>query len=503
MESRKRARTTEVAGASAEAPPATARPPSTPVTATPPPPPTTCPFLDTVNRHHLDFDFAKQCSVSGHDFNVYACLVCGKFFQGRGTSTHAYTHSLHDAHHVFINLHTARVYCLPDGYEILDASLRDIQDMLDPHFAAPEIARLDASPLYARSIDGAEYMPGLVGLNSIRRSDHVNVIIQSLVRVPLLRDYFLRPEHYAHALGSPLVIEFGRLTRKVWSPHNFKGHVSPHELLQAISQASKNRFKVGVVADPMDLLAWLLNSLHACLGGTRRPGSSVIHDAFQGTVRVTTEAAATTAAARRGDGGNNDEDDSIAAAGNAVETQFLFLTVDVPPPPLFKDALERNIIPQVPIFSCLSKFDGRTSQEMTNGDRRRYVITRLPRHLILHVKRFSKNTQGFVEKNPTIVNTPVRNLDLAAYCDASATATATPSTKYDLISSVQHDGSPERGSYRVCVHFRANKSWYELQDLHCSDVHPQLVSVSESYIQFYASQQSLAEREPVMPMRED
>ena len=38
----------------------------------------------------------------------------------------------------------------------------------------------------------------------------------------------------------------------------------------------------------MDFLAWLLNALHAALGGTRKPGSSIIHKALQGTVRVAT-----------------------------------------------------------------------------------------------------------------------------------------------------------------------------------------------------------------------
>lgn len=38
---------------------------------------------------------------------------------GRGTSTHAYTHSVSDSHHVFLNLHTLKFYCLPDNYEII------------------------------------------------------------------------------------------------------------------------------------------------------------------------------------------------------------------------------------------------------------------------------------------------------------------------------------------------------------------------------------------------
>jgi hypothetical protein len=43
-----------------------------------------CPYLDTINRVVLDFDFEKLCSVSMSTHNIYACLVCGKYFQGAG-----------------------------------------------------------------------------------------------------------------------------------------------------------------------------------------------------------------------------------------------------------------------------------------------------------------------------------------------------------------------------------------------------------------------------------
>ena len=82
-----------------------------------------CPYLDTINRTVLDFDFEKLCSVSLTRINVYACLVCGKYFQGRGSNTHAYTHSVAEYHHVFLNLLSLRFYCLPDNYEIIDSSL--------------------------------------------------------------------------------------------------------------------------------------------------------------------------------------------------------------------------------------------------------------------------------------------------------------------------------------------------------------------------------------------
>ena len=84
------------------------------------------------NFQVLDFDFEKFCSVSLSNLNVYGCLVCGKYFGGRAESSHAFTHSLEQDHHVFINLHTEKVYCLPDGYEVSDPSLEDIRSVLNP-----------------------------------------------------------------------------------------------------------------------------------------------------------------------------------------------------------------------------------------------------------------------------------------------------------------------------------------------------------------------------------
>lgn len=36
-----------------------------------------------VLRSVLDFDFEKLCSISLSHINAYACLVCGKYFQGK------------------------------------------------------------------------------------------------------------------------------------------------------------------------------------------------------------------------------------------------------------------------------------------------------------------------------------------------------------------------------------------------------------------------------------
>ncbi|GFW69828.1 hypothetical protein TNCV_2549431 [Trichonephila clavipes] len=127
----------------------------------------------------LDFDFEKLCSVSISRINVYACLVCGKYFQGRGTNTHAYMHSVQAGHHVFLNLQTLRFYCIPDNYEIIDSSLDDITYVLKPTFTKEEISILDRNDKLSRAYNGTTYMPGIVGLNNIKANDYCNVILQT------------------------------------------------------------------------------------------------------------------------------------------------------------------------------------------------------------------------------------------------------------------------------------------------------------------------------------
>jgi hypothetical protein len=46
----------------------------------------------------------------------------------------------------------------------------------------------------------------------------------------------------------------------------------------------------------------------------------------------------------------------------AKQSPFLFLTLDLPPAPLYQDELEQNIIPQVPLITILNKYSGIQAQ---------------------------------------------------------------------------------------------------------------------------------------------
>lgn len=78
----------------------------------------------------------------------------------------------------------------------------------------------------------------------------LSLSFQALSNVPPLRNYFLEEENYCGIRRPPgdimflLVQRFGELMRKLWNPRNFKAHVSPHEMLQAVVLCSKKNFQI-------------------------------------------------------------------------------------------------------------------------------------------------------------------------------------------------------------------------------------------------------------------
>ncbi|KAF8765212.1 U4/U6.U5 tri-snRNP-associated protein 2 like protein [Argiope bruennichi] len=359
-----------------------------------------CPYLDTINRNVLDFDFEKLCSVSISRINVYACLVCGKYFQGRGPNTHAYMHSVQAGHHVFLNLQTLRFYCIPDNYEIIDSSLDDITYVLKPTFTKEEIAALDQNDKLSRAYNGMTYMPGIVGLNNIKANDYCNVILQALSHVPPLRNFFLREENYMSIKRPPgdtlflLVQRFGELLRKLWNPRNFKAHVSPHEMLQAVVLCSKKMFQITEQGDPIAFLSWFLNSLHSALNGTKKPNSSIVYKTFQGALRIYTRTL-------------------LPIDATEEEKQQLLMN---------------------------EEYQGNLPWSDDSSTLARNAVLRL---------RFTKNT-FFIEKNNTIVNFPIKNVDFSEIFQPEAHE---KQAIYDLIANIVHDGEPGsgKGTYRTHI----------------------------------------------------
>lgn len=500
--------------------------------------------------------------------NVYACLVCGKYFQGRGKSSPVYTHSLELGHQVFANLHTAKFYCLPDGYLIEDPALDDIKYNINPTYTKEDVVRLGpGGALPVPTLEpGVRYIPGLVGLNNIKKNDWLNVIVQALSQATPLRDFFLI-ETNTEACKSQLVQTFGLLFRRIWSSRAFKGHVSPQVFLQAVSDASDRKFRAGTQCDAAQFLVWLLNQLHRDLGGTAKRGSSIIYTTFQGELRVeVTKPSSATSNEEKKDTPSDhttheedmeaeepapQDDNAMTAHGASAppvttkiqHVPFLVLPIQLPFAPVFAEAKTRSLIHQVKLMDLLEAFAGKKVAELPNGETRKMWISRLPRYLWLHVKRFTTNTVG-VEKNNTLVTFPLENLSLEKCIykaslpshaelaslsvsellarrakllrkPASQDETNRPLEKselvkevrslleasmdnmrkagYSLVANIVHEGNDiPNGSFYCHILNRANGMWYEARDLSITSPEgmAQLVALSQAYIQLYELQPS-------------
>ena len=457
-------------------------------------------YLDTIDRSVLDFDFEKLCSVTLSNINVYACLVCGKYYQGRGPKSHAYFHALEVGHHVYVNMQTKRFFVLPEGYEVRSRSLEDIKFVVDPRLSREEVIKLDREGMDAWDLSGKKYRPGeqktcsgytqrlisvgFVGMNNIKENDYFNAIIQAMAHISPLRNFFMLEDF---SQRSELVQRFSILVRKIWNTRAFKTHVSPHELLQQVSRQSSKKFDLLHQSDPVDFLSWFLNNMHLALGGSKsKPGTSIIHKVFQGRLKV--ESQQITAKADVGDRLRFEE----AAEVNVDTMRYLVLTLDLPAAPLFQDELDKNIIPQIPLTSILAKYDGLKAQEALNTRKRYRLLHPLPPYLLFHIKRFSINK--FVsERNPTIVTFPVRSLDMSPYVEPNPSIHPPGDPIwYDLVANVTHEavrtrddsveGEAERKVWRVQLRDRAREEWLEIQDLFVERVATETLFTKETYL---------------------
>ena len=58
--------------------------------------------------------------------------------------------------------------------------------------------------------------------------------------------------------------------------------------MQAVMAASSKQYSIDKQSDPVEVCAWLLNTLHGDLTGGRRKRASIITFCFQGELEITT-----------------------------------------------------------------------------------------------------------------------------------------------------------------------------------------------------------------------
>ena len=140
-------------------------------------------------------------------------------------------------------------------------------------------------------------------------------------------------------------------------------------------------------------------------------------------------------------------------------------------------------------------------------------LTRVPRNLVVHFKRFSASHTHSAQKVRTTIGFPLTNLDIEPYVLAPPTAADTertikaigdenlrnfvidesmqPPYRYDAYAVIRHIGtSVERGHYIACVRDPGRACWREFDDNRVGDFDPRdgRITSEQAYIVFFERQ---------------
>lgn len=112
---------------------------------------------------------------------------------------------------------------------------------------------------------------------------------------------------------------------------------------------------------------------------------------------------------------------------------------------------------------------------------KKFDIFKLPRILIIHLKRFSYQRFTSRRKIDRLVDFPLENFDLAPYVQEKGDVPL----KYDLFAVSNHSGNLGFGHYTAYAKHVLNGEWYNFNDSSVSLASPSSVVSSSAYLLFY------------------
>lgn len=128
------------------------------------------------------------------------------------------------------------------------------------------------------------------------------------------------------------------------------------------------------------------------------------------------------------------------------------------------------------------------------------LLWRLPRCLVVHLKRFSFHNPLFRNKLDKLVHFPLQGLDMSPYMvpvalnpslSPSSSSSPSPPPEYDLYGVVNHFGNVYMGHYTACARPPSDmdKHWLYYDDESVREIAEGRVVSKEAYILFYQQRQ--------------
>ena len=214
----------------------------------------------------------------------------------------------------------------------------------------------------------------------MKNCEYFNVIIQSLSHIKKFRNFFLE---YNYKISNKVdnievfINKLSEIIKKLWNFSSYKTHIDQRECLQLLEKASQKKFLISNFNinennnltlnketdnnynnNIIEFLSWLLNILKIFL--TQKKYENIIEEYFQGVVQVETYTFLKDEEANKNlrPGESIVTEDGVNYIYTKKKIKFLYLTLDLPMVPLFKDSQEKITIPQVNIYELFKKYNG-------------------------------------------------------------------------------------------------------------------------------------------------
>ncbi|GAX26796.1 ubiquitin carboxyl-terminal hydrolase 22/27/51 [Fistulifera solaris] len=366
------------------------------------------------------------------------------------------------------------------------------------------------------------FAPAPVGMFNLGNTCYQSSVLQCLIACPFVQKYFL--EDFQHPFAtcqehrsrrSPVCVACA-MDRLVLHYFGSARGVNALDLLEAkqgdvIEQQQQRQLGYPLVGSEMLLTTWKCPGLTHLAGYEQRDAHEFLHGFLDGLSKSDNEFHTSIRQAL----GQSEVDGKVKETGlvkslfdgsfrsvlicqecrNKRSQTESFMSISLP---LSKE-VERQPS-KLSVESCLKNF---TSLE-TLADpvdcpvchkktvtKQQHVIRRLPRLLVLHLKRFDNS-----RKIEDSVSFPERHLNMGIYlphwCEArqvdddddNDSGGATPDISYDLMGTVNHYGTLTSGHYTASV--KVHNQWFAINDQHVSQCEAkQVLENGSTYLLFY------------------
>lgn len=350
---------------------------------------------------------------------------------------------------------------------------------------------------------------GLVGLVNLGNTCFMNSCLQCLSHLPPLTSYFTSGAYTRDLNRSrgALAAAYAELMSRLWAPSPAATAESPRRV-KAVVGGIASRFMGYDQQDAQEFMRFLVDALHEDVNTVtgkpvyrelvERPCS----DAEMGDEWWAYEAARSASVVKGLFAGQLFTRLTCGACGGVTRGFDPFWDLSLPIPKSAQlpgcDACD--------ITDCLRAFV--KEEELAGGEApycakcrshkpavKRTRVWRLPRILVLHIKRFTYSTYRRTKLN-TSVHFPTCGLDVSDCIDAASPHISRSDCVYDLTGVSLHSGSLGGGHYTAQCKCVDDGKWYDFNDSRVTPMgNAERISKSGAYVLFFVRVGAVGRRE--------